>query len=897
MSESLNATEMRGAKAILRSACQQLTDEDLNQLQAGLPAPLLYAVMRPLDPRFLSPRRINARLREQIPAQRPHMLEDLFAPMFGAARELMTDEQWGDPSEADLTETVAELHKAWSPHATTAFLAVVALIGVKASNTACSMLPLENPARDTENDADRVQAADISLQAEESDDGSDRLMPMTLPDIDEDVYTPFGRLMIASAVATAHGQVGAMAQDDFEAALNEVLKLNGTHLQTWFLAGFAVGMGVASESLLLDAPSANEERRQWRLWGVIKGLQRRGHTAVAATTLSESPSRTREMFASDLAPEMAPFAIQALLDAHWEFATELLNVIPTRESRPISYELEIARAIDDHSVSLLRRDAPGAAVLLLQSALTRLTRVSSVYGDNPRWQTSVSELRVRLTMGLAAGLRMQGNNDQSVEAMESLAGDVVVTASPRTQARYFTQRFLSAIDAKRIESVSFPRTADERARVLERFGPHQDLLSEAAKASPLASDAQYLLAALAAGREDHESLAIHLGHCRSGYEGRKDRGSLLAVVKWEQLLTKLLHDDAVGALESLERLSTEIPDEIRINAEESTAIIQRVADRSPTLLGRTASILVAVRHQAPSNDALVEMMASATRPDESFIDLISKEPSRSQRLELLSLLLEKFLDEGDPDQIDRILEAVDRIRHDGGGKAHLMWAKELATNAALRRFLGEEDADMQAVAEYALIGDSNEAAEEILGIALRQSNVQSEAAYLRWQTLVETLRSVDAQRASLLDDDPRGNLPTTYTPYAPEELKSELQVQNVRVLFVGGDDERQTEPLQRLILALQETHPGIELSYILPGWSSKWMPKFREVEAALDNVDAVVLMPYFRTNFGHRVREAIREHRSNLTWVACGGTGQTQMKNQVLLATELALRVRSKARA
>lgn len=94
----------------------------------------------------------------------------------------------------------------------------------------------------------------------------------------------------------------------------------------------------------------------------------------------------------------------------------------------------------------------------------------------------------------------------------------------------------------------------------------------------------------------------------------------------------------------------------------------------------------------------------------------------------------------------------------------------------------------------------------------------------------------------------------------------------VRTAFVGGD-ERQAQYRDSIDAELAELFDGkVIVDWYFPGWGSNWSPTAERVEGTYWQLDALVLMPFVRTNMGRRLRRTSGEH--HVPWVACPGHGR-----------------------
>ncbi|MGH9152541.1 MAG: hypothetical protein ACRD03_09125 [Acidimicrobiales bacterium] len=97
----------------------------------------------------------------------------------------------------------------------------------------------------------------------------------------------------------------------------------------------------------------------------------------------------------------------------------------------------------------------------------------------------------------------------------------------------------------------------------------------------------------------------------------------------------------------------------------------------------------------------------------------------------------------------------------------------------------------------------------------------------------------------------------------------------VHVVFVGGN-ETQARYADPIDAELEERHGGrVRVTWVHPGWATNWSATAHQVEALLDEADALVLMRFVRTNLGRHLRRI--SSSAGIPWVACTGHGKASL--------------------
>jgi hypothetical protein len=111
----------------------------------------------------------------------------------------------------------------------------------------------------------------------------------------------------------------------------------------------------------------------------------------------------------------------------------------------------------------------------------------------------------------------------------------------------------------------------------------------------------------------------------------------------------------------------------------------------------------------------------------------------------------------------------------------------------------------------------------------------------------------------------------------------------LRVLFVGGNETqaRHENSLRAALEQRDETSGGrVVLEFRNPGFNSNWDKTLEAVRGYRGRVDALVLMPFVRTQLGRALRRLASEF--DIPWVPCTGKGYDSMERALRLAILLA---------
>lgn len=101
------------------------------------------------------------------------------------------------------------------------------------------------------------------------------------------------------------------------------------------------------------------------------------------------------------------------------------------------------------------------------------------------------------------------------------------------------------------------------------------------------------------------------------------------------------------------------------------------------------------------------------------------------------------------------------------------------------------------------------------------------------------------------------------------------------IVFIGGD-ETQARHDAAVRAELDRLAPNVTVVFHHIGWDGNWARRLDTLLKECDEADAVVLMPYIRTQFGRAVRANI-----SCPWVSCPGTGKAAMSRSIRYAARL----------
>jgi hypothetical protein len=700
---------------------------------------------------------------------------------------------------------------------------------------------------------------EAEAEPEEHDDG---------PEADVRLFSSLDTVLIRHVVATFTETIGALPVEELRQLVDEVVKLNVDRHASFFHLGFLDALD-DDFSPPLPEPGMNEHRRRWLHFGRLSGLARReGRQQLAALAIS-GPELTGTIVGHPrMGSSVTAPVVDALLADHPQHAAQLLG---QRLSRDLfsGWEGCVRRA--HHRARELLVDRRVREAESLWTALALFDAPTQRHLDIDAAWRLVTCARAR---------------DDFPEARRRLADlDAEADLGDEDRALLASEHGLIEAEIPHIRVVTLGHTEAHRANLRARLQRGRAHFEKA-----LSIDAQQWRAALCLGvllaleDDDHERAAGLLDIARSH----------LAQDPLASSLEQRLEIQFRAALERLRTLQEGTDGrafkDVRhtVRAPEWTPPAGDIAEVLDLLVlhgsRHAAQLLTVALEHVPAHrlagDTL-RLLDEDAVDQEHVLDAAlrlgrSGKVAPATRLELLTRVVDR---EGAA--ADRTLEALDvldeLLRH-GDAEVDRAYAGWLARSSTASELYG-------AIGTRVLRGQVHERlGEREVGRSLVEEAVYRSAAADRGAEVAYGLEELLARHRELDADGTRSDELMRELGPGPVADVAALD-EPVRVLFVGGD-ERQARHQQGVEQHLRERFGAqVAVTWIHPGWSSNWAAHADRAEATYDEVDAMVLMPFVRTNLGRRLRRSVGEH--GLPWVACTGPGRDRIARSLSYAVEM----------
>jgi len=808
------------------------------------------------DPRFRRGRSadlLRVRLcRERDPERLAHVVGILVQPVADMCFELL-GERMEDPSVDDLREAFEGLVARYSDTVVQLYFGYHVVTGANARDALVTVLE----------EVTGTGRGDASVDTEDAH-GEDEDDEVPAPENDELLFDPIDQLLIKTVVASLAGQVGAPDTEQLQLLVAELLKLNAERKKSWFHPGFLSALLPEYDPPLDD--TMNAERWRWFQAGRLHGLVRKLDQEALWKELSAWRERCDEVLADGLlGPPIWGPVLTAALTRDVDRAAAILGVPhdPWRQ-RP-HY-----RAVIEKARLLIGTNRVAQARTLLD-ALEPLTE-GFAHLEFEVWRLRIGCLRVQRDFAGA-------------ERVWDQRGDVAV--APTLRARLLAERGLIAARIDQIATLEFPVDASETTDFRRRLAPAVEWLDQALGVDALEPRASTLLGLDRFCAEDWSRAAALLDQAVAGLadDDIYRQSGTVAALRFHAGLARLLAQEPGAAdlghrqiEQAFEDGHTPDPRHL-VQAAEALAILG--SPHAASLVDR------ATRQRGPVDDLVDLIAGNAQALGGEWITMAARLGQTrwvvpSLRFECLFGAIQGAVHDGDPEEAARLIDEMEVLLAAAGrDELDERWADLLYASETITTALGAVEAQVAATGAYLRLGRPEQARAILRSVFFRVRNaVAPPITPLAALDLLEALGATDTDLSDMRD----------LLGDAPEPVVEESG-EPVRLAFVGGN-EIQAQYCDDIDAELAETFAGrVSVQWILSGWSAGWRSHADRLDRLYPQLDAVVLMPFVRTNFGRWVRRTCGE--SGLVWVACSGHGRASIVRSLTEAVTVVDRIQA----
>lgn len=654
------------------------------------------------------------------------------------------------------------------------------------------------------------------------------------------------------------GVIGAPSEERVDAIIDELIRLNATRHQTFYLRGFHDAVRRRAERGVL--PAQNTSRWRWYMAGYVAG-QARLDDPDAIVQLWERRPEVRTLGDTGRGPSQygGLHVVRALLSRE-RYADAVAFASPDAVARNRALAeiiLEIGTKLQ--RAQRLAEASPVFERLLLSEAIENALP--------PDFWATVKRRHAHC-------LRSEGK----LEAAQRLLEEALDEAEAGERAMISVDLGLIAAGYGRLADLRLPSSFDAASNIACRLDRGEDRFREAeALGVSTSSHAHYVLGMRELMRKRYAEAEQLLSLAVSQFDLERER------YEPAQLLRRAHLHAAIARCANTESDASRLDQAMR----DIAAGIDDPSDVPDIFVEEVITGLLL--REDVQEDALVEHLLTEKR--DALLDTLCRDdkarrsvsvaealasrfrrPHRTQRQRMGDglTLADMHLRQGRHDEANRVLEELEElaVRSDDG--------------EMFLRFLEEEGDRLTSVWEADQVADARVRVLESMG---------------RYDAAAHVLRGAFAR--ALARDDAQGRLDAcdildTMSGYGcvePQEL-GRLRARVARatpvlqqppalkrpigILVVGGN-EVQEQYDDAIVEHYRATAPWVTVEFMHTGWSSNWGDKVDEFERRVVKADGVVLIYLMRTEFGR----SIRKRMNGRPWRGCGGKGRESIQRAI----------------
>jgi hypothetical protein len=731
------------------------------------------------------------------------------------------------------------------------------------------------------------------------------LPPVPVPgaspdDAGPDQLTPLDALLERTITASLSRAHGAPAESKLRAVIDEVVQLSAHRPQSCYHVGLLEAL--ASSGPELDRRGWSAACWDWYHYGRLVGWTRQQRWNEVARFYTDEPTAARRLLRS---PEgMAPWAGPRLFDGLLAADAPARAAEVLREFGGVA-PLQDCSALLDAAVARLEEDrgAEACDVLDVLRELHPFPLAVPTDDARPPVTETLGAYRARLRRARAQAAQAQGLFGPARALLEA----ALTTAEGTERADLLGDLGLVAGEFGRLAEVRLPEAdADPRAwiRRLEAGAPY---FTEAVEIAPYrGATASFALAALEWLRERP---AVARGHFEAALQAMQEhrqlyrRTGVLPQVQFYLGATLLLELDAPVRERALGLLREALGAGLRASDAAWGRLLDTVA-LDPALAPALFD-LFSQQQPPPRRELAHAFLVRCARRSDAARQRLAQEGAREDlpptlRWELLQSLLEAQRRAGDEDAARATLDQLEALAHAPSDLSRQLlerWRAFLARPENYEPIWSAEDVLWSRIRTLELLGRDDEAFwlldmpfNRLLAEGTPEALANAEALLARARQLGSSPEAREAVQEMAARLRARQDVVLPELGADGERVAAQLRAgRSLRVLFLGGNEtqERHEQELRRALVRRDDTTGAeVALSFLYPSFNSNWDKALENVRGQRSRLDALVLMPFVRTELGRAVRRLCSEF--GIPWVACTGKGYDSMERALRTALELA---------
>jgi len=652
--------------------------------------------------------------------------------------------------------------------------------------------------------------------------------------------------------------VGAPSEERVDAIIDELIRLNATRHQTFYLRGFHDAVRRRPDRRVL--PAQNPPRWRWYMAGYVAGLARLGDTE-AINQLWDRRPEVRTLGDTGRGPSQYGIVhVVRALQAHERFA----DAVAFASAAAVARDRTLADIILDIGTALQRQQRLADASPVFERLL--LTEaVENVLPPN-FWAT--------VKRRHAHCLRSEGK----LEAAQRLLEEALEEAEAVERAMITVDLGLIAAGYGRLADLRLPSTFDLAREIASRLDRGESRFREAEELGvSTSSHAHYVLGMRELLLQRYPEAEQLLSLAVSQFDLERDRYEPAQLLRRAHLHAAIarcanVYSDTSRLDQAMRDILEGIddPDDVPdVFVEEViTGLLLRDDVQADALVERLLT---------ENRDALLDTLCRDEKARSSFAvaDAMASRCRRRHRTQRERMqdglsLIQMLLLQGRHDDANRVLDDLEELAVRSAEGELFVRFLENAGDALTSVWEADQISDAR-VRVLESMGRYDEAARLLRGAFARAIACDDAQGRLDACDILDTLEGygcVDSQELTGLRARVARATPALRQPPA---LKRPISI-----LVVGGN-EVQAQYDHAIDAHYRTTAPWVTVAFMHTGWSSNWGDKVTEFERRVVKADAVVLIYLMRTEFGR----SIRKKMNGRPWRGCGGKGRESIQRAI----------------
>lgn len=716
-------------------------------------------------------------------------------------------------------------------------------------------------------DAEAVDSAEPSeidtdewdeLEDDDEKDSNSASQPQRASDAESAQLSALDEELIYRIAASLQGIVGAPDARRIDGIVDELISLNATRHQSFYLRGFHDAVMRRPDRIAL--PAQNPSRWRWYMAGYVAGLARL-EDVDGIIAIWEKRPEVRSLGDTGRGPSR--YAMLHIIRALRKRG-RISDAIAFTSPDAVARNQELAQTILDIGTTLQREQRIAEASPVFERLL-QTEAVANVLSPN-FWAT--------VKRRHAHCLRSEGK----LEAAMHLLVEALEAAGAEERAMVIVDLGLIQAGYGRLTDLRLPSSTEAALEVAARLDRGEEKFREAETLDvSTSSHAHYVLGMRALLRRQYAEAERLLARAVSQFDLERERydpAQLLIRAHLHLAIARCANteSDASRLEQAIRDIATGLPDRADLPDIHIGEVIAGLMLRDDVNADELIERLL-----TDDRDALLDALVSDEKAHLSAAVSIAlaarfrrKHRSELQRMKDGIALVGMQLRQARYDDANITLEELEELAVRSRVGSHFLAYLDTAGDALTAVWETADVSDAR-VRILESLDRSSEAADTLRSAFARSLARGDAQGRLDAFDVIDTL---DAYRCTSADE--LEGMRSRVTRSIPVLCDPKVPARPIHVLVVGGN-EVQAQYDHSIRAYYKESAPWLTVDFMHTGWSSNWGEKVEEFTRRVVRADAVVLIYLMRTEFGR----AVRKKMNGRPWRGCGGKGRDSVQRAI----------------